>query len=456
MKVASTLNICLVIGLSVCLQSCKKDGSLTSSGVDIIATTGDEKYLNLGSEHIFDGSQLHTFEINLPKGALEYLDVDPTREEYVEGSLTFDGETISPVKIRYKGSVGAWIGGVSGEDWSNPSGRKTATKLSIKINFNWDGNGRKFYGLNKLQLHSQNNDPSQMRDRLGYWLYREMGVPAPRSVHARVIINGEYYGVYALIEQIDEAFATHNFADGSGNVYKEIWPIDENGEAREACDFLRNLKTNTSGIPNANMITGFAEAIEASDSEEKLKQQINDYMNIDKTIAYAVVDYSIRNDDGVFHWYCDETGCGNHNFYWYEEPAAGKVHLIPWDLDNAFENIIKEANPVTPIADKWGETTNDCEAFPYSDWSIYQKSAACDKLIGGWALYTEKFNELKTSFIDGPLSFGEANLKIDEWANQIRNATQEAAELHDDAISIEEWESAMENLKAQLAHARTQ
>ena len=49
-----------------------------------------------------------------------------------------------------------------------------------------------------------------------------------------------------------------------------------------------------------------------------------------------------------------------------------------------------------------------------------------------------------------------ANLKIDEWANQIRNATQEAAELHDDAISIEEWESAMENLKAQLAHARTQ
>jgi len=456
MRIVSTLNICLFISQIFFLQSCKKDISLTSSGVNIIVPTGDEKYLNIGSEHIFDETQLHTFEINLPKGALEYLDSDPTKEEYVEGSLNFDGETISPVKIRYKGSVGAWIGGVSGKDWTNPSGKKTATKLSLKINFNWDGNGRKFYGLNKLQLHSQNNDASQMRDRLGYWLYRQMGVHAPRAVHARVIINDVYYGVYALIEQIDDSFAKKNFSDGSGNIYKEIWPLNENGTAREACEFLRNLKTNTSDIPNANIITDFAKAIESSESDNNLKLEIEKFMNIDKVLAYAVVDYTIRNDDGAFHWYCDENGCGNHNFYWVEEPSAKKIHLIPWDLDNAFENIIKNMNPVTPIADNWGETSNNCRAFPYESWYIYQKSAACDKLIGGWAFYTEKFNELKTNFINGPFSFTEANSKIDEWTNQIRSAIHEATELHSDAISIEEWESAIENLKAQLAHARTQ
>ena len=55
MKIAYTLNICLVIGLSICLQSCKKDGSLTSSGVDIIAPTGEiiAKCNTLGDELIF-------------------------------------------------------------------------------------------------------------------------------------------------------------------------------------------------------------------------------------------------------------------------------------------------------------------------------------------------------------------------------------------------------------------
>ncbi len=456
MRIFSAINTLIIISLTFVLQSCKKDDTLTSSGVKVLNPNGDENYLNIGSEYIFDQSKLHTFEINLPEGAHNYLDKDPTREEYVEASLTFNGETISPVKIRYKGSVGAWIGGLSGKDWSKPSGRKTATKLSLKINFNWDGNDRKFYGLNKLQLHSQNNDPSQMRDRLGYWLYRQMGVPAPRAVHARVIINKKYYGVYVLIEQIDDAFASHNFADGSGNVYKEVWPLDYNGKALEACDFLKNLKTNTSGIPSAKLITNFAQEIEATQTDEDLLLKIEQYMDIDKIIAYAVVDYTIRNDDGAFHWYCDKTGCGNHNFYWVEEPAAGKVHLIPWDLDNAFENIIKEANPVTPITDKWGETTNDCEAFPYGEWDIYQKSAACDKLIGGWTLFSEKFNELKTNFLSGPFEFGEADSKIEEWAEQIRNATEEAARNHKDAVSISEWESAMEILKAQLAHARTQ
>jgi hypothetical protein len=53
-----------------------------------------------------------------------------------------------------------------------------------------------------------------------------MDVPAPRSVHARLIINGVYYDVYALTEQIDEKFIAYNYKDTVGNLYKEIWPIN--------------------------------------------------------------------------------------------------------------------------------------------------------------------------------------------------------------------------------------
>ena len=114
---------------------------------------GDEQYLQFESDYIFDQQKLHTFKLNIPGSALAKIDADPSAEKYVEGSLTFEGETLSQVGIRYKGSVGAWVGGLSGFDWVNPSGHKIGTKLSMKIKINWNGLDQRFYGLNKIQLH---------------------------------------------------------------------------------------------------------------------------------------------------------------------------------------------------------------------------------------------------------------------------------------------------------------
>ena len=46
------------------------------------------------------------------------------------------------------------------------------------------------------------------------------------------------------------------------------------------------------------------------------------------------------------------------------------------------------------------------------------------------------------------------NLLIDQWVNQIRNATIEANQLHNDALTITDWENAITRLKSQLEHAR--
>ena len=175
---------------------------------------------------------------------------------------------------------------------------------------------------------------------------------------------------------------------------------------------------------------------------------------MNQIISLAVVDRAIRNDDGPFHWYCDWVNCEPHNFYWYENPSSNKVHLIPWDLDNAFENIITNMNPVTPIADGWGDTTNNCQPFGYGELGIYQKSAACDRIIAGIARYNNKYQELKDSLINGPMSEPIVNLLIDQWTNQIRSATIEANQIHTDAIDLIEWSNALIDLKNQLEFSR--
>ncbi len=420
--------------------------------IPVIIPNGDEQFLTLDSDYIFDQERLPVFELTIPTNALAQIDSDPTKEEYVEASLTFEGETVSPVGVRYKGSIGAFINCVSGNDWTNPSGRKTCTKLSMKIKINWEGADYKFYGLKKIQLHSQNNDPSQMRERLGYWLFREMKVRAPRAVHAKLVINGVYSGLYAFVEQIDGRFTKYHFDDGDGNLYKEIWPIDSDGRAFSESTYLQHLKTNEDDNPSAVLIRSFGQEIENA-SPETIQEVVANRMKTKKIISYAVVDRTIRNDDGAFHWYCNGGECSPHNFYWYEEPSKGRLHLIPWDLDHAFENMRINKNPVTPIADEWGEKRANCQPFSFGVFQLRQRSAACDKLTGSWANidgYQERLEEFK----EGPFSETQINMVLNAWENQIREATLEAEQTHDDALPTSNWEQALGELKNDLEFAR--
>jgi spore coat protein CotH len=448
-----TLRLLSSVLFLILAASCKTNTIYSNCFIDSIIPKGNEKYITEYSDYIFDQHTLHTFELTISEEDFEKIDSDPAAEQYVAASLRFNGEELSPVGIRYKGSIGAFVGALSGNDWANPSGHKTATKLSMKIKIDWNDPNRTFYGLKKLQFHSQNNDASQMHERLGYWLYREMGVPAPRSVHARLIINGVYYGVYALTEQIDEQFIAYNYKDTVGNLYKEIWPINYLGEATDHSDFIANLKTNKTEGANTSLIENFANDIIAS-NEEELSDLIKQSMYLNQIMSYIVVDRMIRNDDGAFHWYCNSEGCDNHNYYWYEEPSTQKFHLIPWDLDHAFQNIGRGKNAVTRIHNTWGEISNDCMPFNSYARGMDQKSAACDKLTGGWASFNQEYETLKTKFIAGPFSEEIINAKIDEWSAQIRAATLEAENVHRDAISETEWNAALENLKGEVSHSR--
>ena len=444
------------------LVQCQKDQLVPDTVIvtpmnnplDTITPDGTENYLTLDSDYIFDQSKLPTFELDIPMDNLAQLNADPAAEEYVTASLTFEDETIGPVGVRYKGSIGAYVGCLSGDTWWNPSGYKTCTKLSMKIKINWEGRDEKFYGLKKLQLHSMNLDPTQMRDRLGYWLFAQMGVPTPRAVHARLMINGEFAGLFILVEEVDSRFSRYHFEDGTGNVYKEIWPLTEEGIPHHDTKFRDALRSNENDDPSFDIIRGIAQDIEQATDDIELKVAVEKWMDIDQTISYAMVDRMIRHDDGPFHWYCGYV-CSPHNFYWVEEPNNQKLNLIPWDLDNAFEGITN-SNIVTRIPDAWGETSNNCLPYSMNAFGLQQRSAACDKLVYGMTLFTDEYEELKQQFIEGPFSEQSIATQLSIWSNQIKESTLEAQARFDDALSESEWNEALDLLKEQCSIARSQ
>jgi spore coat protein CotH len=417
------------------------------------AQTPNPNFATGSADYLFDDTTVHTFDLQLAPEALAVLDDDPTAEQYVEGALEFEGETVAPVGIRYKGSVGAFVGCLSGGNPMSPSGSKTCTKLSMKVKINWSDSGQEFFGQRKLQFHSMNLDASQMRERLGYSLFRAMGVAAPRSVHARVLINGEFNGIYALTEQIDGRFVRANFDDGTGNLYKEVWPLSETGEPTSEAVLRAALETNEDDDPSVGLMHTFGTELAAAKDDTALKAVIEKWVNIDELMAYAAVDRTIRHDDGPFHWYCFGP-CNNHNYFWYEDPTAAKLHLIPWDLDNAFENIEFNANPVTPVVDGWGETSNSCEPFTPPGSFAAQRSAACDRLFAGMALFNDDYQAKVDELVAGPMSADAVAERLDTWTALIEPATQEASEAHRDARQVLTWLNAADQLESSLDTAR--
>ncbi|MEJ6807184.1 MAG: CotH kinase family protein, partial [Saprospiraceae bacterium] len=295
------LSFIIIFSTIILLGSCNKE-ELSPNTIDtdidvpVIIPKGDENYLTMDSDYVFDQNALHTFELKISESNLAFLDADPVAEEYVEGMLIFQGDTISPVGVRYKGSVGAFVGCLSGGNIFAPSGEKTCTKLSMKIQINWEGRDEKFFKQKKLQFHSMNLDPTQMHERLGYWLFRELGVPGPRSVHSRLLINDEYVGLFALTEQIDNRMIKYNFDDDDGNLYKEIWPLSMQGEPYSDQKYIDALKTNEDDNPSIDLIKNFGEEIKNASSTD-INAIVEQYMNIDEIISYAVVDRTIRHDD---------------------------------------------------------------------------------------------------------------------------------------------------------------
>jgi spore coat protein CotH len=454
-----------IILLSSCTKKIIPDVTLDTSNTEIIPTIkpkGTENYLRLKSDYIYDQNKVKTFNLIIKTDDLYKLNNDPAKEEYVPAALVFEGDTISPVGVRYKGSIGAYIGCVSGTDWSKPSGYKTCVKLSMQVKINWEGRQEKLFDLNKLQFHSQNYDKAQLRERLGYWLFAHMGVPAPRSVHARLLINGQYSGLYGLTEEVDNRFAEYSYKEGNGNIYKEVWPLKANGDVQTDKAFIDALKTNEDK-PNVALIKEFGQAFATSTASTQ-KDLVKKYMDINRIMSYVVVDRVIRHDDGPFHWYCgsiDPSSCGNHNFYWFEDQKNKKMHLIPWDLDGAFEHIVRNTNNVTPIIDKWGDISNNCVPLAIVTNGNKQRSAACDKLTAAWVSFDTEYNALRKHFQEQILTDEKTINQIDIWAKQIEPFVREADGFYNGgsafgtkATNYITWESAVTVLKNQIKVAR--
>ncbi len=384
--------------------------------------------------YVFDQSRIHTYNIQIAPADLASINANPTAEAWVPATLEFEGTTYGPYQVRYKGSNGTFKYPCTTEGPGDPK----AGKCSLKLGFDrLDEEGR-FYGLRKLNFHSLNADPSLMRERLGYALFRENRIAAPRSMHARVLINGVLEGLFIAVEQVDGRFARARFADGGeGNVYKEAWPRES-----DANKYLAALETNKDEMPSVQRMLDFSAAIQS-------KMPFDAFITRSYLLRYLAVDRVTINDDGFLHFYCDTTAGGpgsNHNYYWYEGVDSGRLWLIPWDLDRGFDQ-----TPWVHLEVPWNASAQ-CACVQIPNYGA-QVAASCDMFVQRLITWRSDYESAIDEFVAGPFSRARVDAKLDAWSAQLRQYVSEAAGINlapDEAA----WATGLAELKSKIESAR--
>ena len=298
---------------------------------------------------------------------------------------------------------------------TNAHGQSTRGSAFPKKSFDFDANsGDKFRvrdGVGRVSdfnLLTNYADQTKIRHPLAYEVFNESGHPASLfGFSVTVYQNGEYYGLWDLVEEGDEEFLEREGLDTDGALYKINNRIDS---ATNNVDKKSREYEDRSDLQS--IVNQYAAATTAS-AELDL---IYDNMDVATLINYLAVHNLISNGD-----------FGHKNQYWYHDVnETGQWLTLPWDQDLSFgHNWTANVNP--PYFDNTLYTNripqggiNDVYQRVYSDPALRE-------------MYYRRLRTLTDQFFGATGSSGEAS-----WVG-VRARELEALNQDEAADDLAEW-----------------
>ncbi len=243
---------------------------------------------------------------------------------WARGAISAEGKTFKGVGMRYAG---------------NASYMASAGGLKRSFLVDLDRADRaEFHGLHGMQLQSGALDPTKAREALAFTLFREAGVPAPRTVLAEVTLTvpGEhpkaYLGLYTLVEPVDRAFLTERFHTDKGFLLRPqgLRGLDFLGDDWEK--YRGPYRPLAEPTPDeAKRLIEFVRLVERGD-DEHFRKEIASYLDIDKFLRFMAVQSLVANADGFFTL--------GYNYSLFLEPSTNRFVFIPGDQELSFANFL--------------------------------------------------------------------------------------------------------------------
>jgi hypothetical protein len=173
-----------------------------------------------------------------------------------------------------------------------------------------------------------------MNEVLSYRLYRDAGVPAPRSSYVRVYVTvtgqfaGRYAGLYTIAENVDENFFKARLGSGAGAILKPVSVNPFNDLGNDWARYVQTYdpKTDLTSAEERRVIEFCQFVSRARDAE--FAARIGEYVDLDAFARYVAVLVWINNIDSLLD--------RGQNFYVHLSPATRRLTFVPWDQDHSF------------------------------------------------------------------------------------------------------------------------
>lgn len=240
---------------------------------------------------------------------------------YVHADLEFEGQLLKNVGVRYKGN------GTFMES-------RGSLKRSLKIDFNKYVKGQKLGDVDGLTLQNNVTDGSWMNEVLSYRLYRDAGVPAPRTAYAKVYVtvpdkfDRQYFGLYSLSEDVDRDFEEDRFGTRQGAILKPVTPSLFSDLGSEWSRYNQTYDPKvTLREEQKKRIIELCHFVTRSDDAE-FAARIGRYIDLPEFARYLAVTVLVSDLDGIL-------GPGQ-NMYLHLDPRTQLIQFIPWDQDHSF------------------------------------------------------------------------------------------------------------------------
>jgi spore coat protein CotH len=286
-----------------------------------VAVTGIQ---GQSADDLFNASVLHRIDINLHSSDWSKLKQNFQTNEYYPADVVWSGQTVRNVGIRSRGT-----------------GSRSGVKPGLRVDIDRYATTQLFLGLKGFVLRNQTQDASGIHETAAMWLYGRMGIPAPRTSHARLYVNGQYQGLYVIVEEIDKKFLARVFGivddnvQNDGYLYEYNW-IDEwrfgyLGSGLEPYKLRFSPKTHESK-PDEDLFRPIETIVRLTNDTPSsgLIAAISDRLDLSQFMRYLAVQTFLAENDGF---------AGNwaiNNFYLYRLEDQAKHVLIAWDASESF------------------------------------------------------------------------------------------------------------------------
>ncbi|MBO5352592.1 MAG: CotH kinase family protein [Lachnospiraceae bacterium] len=286
---------------------------------------------------------IQTVSIEIEENNLNYLLQNALEEPYVmTNSVTIGDVTLGYCGLKTKGSFTLEHSVTENEGSDRFSFTISFGKYIKKKEY---GEKQNFFGCDKISFNNFFFDKTMMKEFFALKLLDEMGLPTPQYGLAKLYINGNYYGVYAMVEAMDHSILERYYGvdkdelssylckpEGTNFLYEAIaedpsplWEQDED----TLKDVEDMLPTVTEWVRRLNCLsegTDF-EGNELDVNSGEYLQLLNQVLDTDEVVKYFAVHSWLCQMDNMF--------VGQKNFGLYVD-QNGRALLVPWDYDLSF------------------------------------------------------------------------------------------------------------------------